>query len=291
MTPLIAVDWGTTRFRAALIDGGGIAIARVSSGDGIGSVPAGGFAATFHARCGAWLARFPQARVVMAGMIGSRNGWCEVPYASCPADAGDLGRRLCPADLGDGRQALIVPGLVCETRPGVADVMRGEETLVIGSDIVEGILCLPGTHSKWVRVAGGRIVRFASFVTGEAYALFRHQSLLGRLAEEPEDSAGFARGLGAVGPAGLTHRLFEARTAVLMSRMTGAEVGPFLSGLLIGDEIACASEDFGRPSQVTLVADDPIAGSYAEALAARGIGCTVLAPETALLRGLARIVS
>src|SRR5205823_2159314 len=138
----------------------------------------------------------------------------------------------------------IVPGVIARG-PSGPDVMRGEETLVFGAEIADGLVCLPGTHSKWAEVKGGVIADFATFMTGESYALYRHHSLLGRLAAEPEDLRGFDAGLEAArAPGGVLNRLFQARARVLDGLMDGGAVAPYLSGLLIGTEIEGALQRF-----------------------------------------------
>ena len=165
--------------------------------------------------------------------------------------------------------------------------MRGEETLIFGCGVVDGLVCLPGTHSKWAKVENGAIVDFATFMTGESYALYRGHSLLGRLASEPEDLKGFDEGLEAAeDPAGLLNRLFQARARVLDGVMDGGRVGPYLSGLLIGDEIKGAFGRHGANETVTLVADGVIAAHYVSALRARGVTIEIVAPERAFLEGL-----
>ena len=217
-TALIAVDWGTSRFRAYRLGPQGAVLERADGDDGISSVPPGGFPAVLQRHCGAWMSDAPSAPVVMAGMVGSRNGWAEATYASCPASPASLAGAM--LDVSD--RVFIIPGVI--TRGGRGpDVMRGEETLVFGTEARDGLVCLPGTHSKWVKLEGGAIVDLATFMTGECYGLFRSQSLLARLATEPEDLAGFDEGLAAAADeAGLLNRLFQARARVLDGSMDGA---------------------------------------------------------------------
>jgi 2-dehydro-3-deoxygalactonokinase len=178
--------------------------------------------------------------------------------------------------------------------------MRGEETLALGSGVDDGLVCLPGTHPKWVSMRGGRVERFATYMTGEMYSLLREHSMIGRPATEPGDAAGFERGLdaaarngGAAGAArvGLLNLLFGARALVVSGRMAPALLGPYLSGLLTGDEINGALSQFDRPAKVTIVADSPRADLYEKSLARRGIATAVRAPRAALIAGLARIVA
>jgi 2-dehydro-3-deoxygalactonokinase len=284
---LIAVDWGTSRLRAFRLDAAGRVVDRSSGDDGIASVPPGGFPAVLERHCGRWMAEDPAAPVVLAGMVGSRNGWAEAAYAPCPASPESLAAAL----LRVSERVSIVPGVLARDEAG-PDVMRGEETLVFGTEVDDGLVCLPGTHSKWVEVKEGAITGFSTFMTGEAYGLFRTHSLLGRLASEPEDLAGYDAGLAAAAdPAGLLNRLFQARARVLDGRMEGAAVGPFLSGLLVGSEVEGAFRRYGARDSVTLVAEGLIAAHYVAAFRARGITAEIITPEAAFLAGLSAVAA
>lgn len=289
--PLIALDWGTTRARAFLIAEAGDVLQRRSADQGIQSVPAGGYPAAFEALAGDFRRARPDAAIVLAGMVGSRNGWVEAPYVACPASPEEIAAAGLRVALADGAAATILPGLSCDD--GAFDVMRGEETLIVGLGLKDGIACLPGTHSKWAEIRGGRIMRFASFMTGEVYGLLRQQSILARLAQEPagDDAAdGRRRGLAAAGRAGgLLNAAFAARTEVLAGRMAGGAVGPFLSALLVAQEIAGACALFGRPERVHLVADGMLADSYAAALAEAGLVIETTTPEAAFVAGVTRL--
>jgi 2-dehydro-3-deoxygalactonokinase len=243
-------------------------------------------------------------------MVGSREGWTLAPYAPCPAGPADIARALIEVDLGGGRTGRIVPGALCEVEPGAVDVMRGEETLALGAGVADGLVCLPGTHPKWVEMRAGRLQRFATYLTGEAYDLFRHHSMVGRPATEPEDPEGFERGLdaaernagaepvlrsvgiaGAGRRAGLLHLLFGARAATVTGRLPAAQLGPYLSGLLTGDEINGAFSLFEKPAAMTVVAGSPRAELYVRALARHGVEARVKAPEEALTAGIAAILA
>ncbi|WP_460448164.1 2-dehydro-3-deoxygalactonokinase [Alsobacter sp. SYSU BS001988] len=288
---LIALDWGTSRLRAYLVSASGAVRDRLGADDGIAAVPAGGFPATLRRHVGPWLDRDPSLPVVMAGMVGSRNGWVEAPYLECPVEIDDLGRSFARADLGGGREALIVPGLTCRRPGGAPDVMRGEETKIAGAGVRDGVVLTPGTHSKWAEVAQGRITGFSTFMTGDVYAALKDHTILGMLAQDPPDETGFARGLAAArGAGGLTHLAFSARTLVLMGELAPAQVGPYLSGLLIGVEIDQGLAMAPPGAEITLVAEGVFAASYAAALADRGRTCRVLDPEAVIVAGLLRIL-
>ncbi|MBF9233699.1 2-dehydro-3-deoxygalactonokinase [Microvirga alba] len=294
----IVADWGTTHFRGYLIENETV-LDRVSSPEGVSALKPGQHRKVFMRQCGRWLDAEPKAPVLLVGMVGSREGWVVAPYASCPAGPAEIAKAMVPVDLDHGRQGYIIPGLFCEPAPGASDVMRGEETLVLGSGVENGLVCSPGTHPKWIAMRDGRIERFATYMTGEMYALLREHSMIGRPATEPEDPRGFDLGLeaasrnsgGADGErVGLLHLLFGARAAVVSGRMETGLLAPYLSGLLTGDEINGALSQFGRPSLVTILADQPRADLYRHALARHGIETAVKAPQEALIAGLAWIV-
>src|SRR5258708_11894995 len=222
---LIAVDWGTSNFRAYLMDEAGRVEATAVSGDGILAVADGDFEGVFERRCGAWLARHPEAPVLLSGMIGSRQGWHEAPYCPCPAGAAETARAMVAHPMRTGRKLSFVPGLSRMTEDGGHDVMRGEETQILGA-VEPGararrLVCLPGTHSKWVEVEAGRVLRFATFMTGEVYGVLLKHSILGRLIEgEAHDAQAFARGLEQAKHAGgFLNHLFRVRTAGLFQEL------------------------------------------------------------------------
>jgi len=286
-TRLIAVDWGTSRFRAYRLGRAGAVLDRILAADGMASIAPGGFPTVLERHCGAWMAAAPSAPVLLAGMVGARNGWAEAPYALCPATPESVAAALRRIS----ERLAIVPGVITREAGG-PDVMRGEETLIFGTGVVDGLVCLPGTHSKWARVKAGAITDFATFMTGESYALYRETSLLGRLAAEPEDLRGFDAGLSAASDAaGLLNRLFQARARVLDGAMAGEEVGPFLSGLLIGSEILGALARYGRASGITLVADGVLAMRYVAAIRAFDLSVEIITPERGFLEGLTALAA
>lgn len=289
MRPLVALDWGTSSLRAALIDAGGRVLQERSMPQGILSVPAGGFPAVFQDVCGDWM-RASGALALICGMAGSRQGWVEAPYCPCPAGFDDVASRV--AWVEPGRIAM-VPGLSCEDR-GVPDVLRGEETQVFGALSLLGIasgsgsVVLPGTHSKWVRVADGRIESFSTFMTGEIYALLRQHSILARTlppADGELQHEAFQRGVEHARQSGsLLHAAFSARTLALFDRLPPAVLPSYLSGLVIGEELrAQAFRDLSGP--VVVVGSQALTERYE--LALQGIGVPVLrvGPEAAW-RGL-----
>ena len=170
------------------------------------------------------------------------------------------------------------------------------DLLSVGAGVENGLICSAGTHPKWIEMKDGRIARFATSMTGEMYALLREHSMIGRPATEPQDPKGFDLGLEAAErntgekSVGLLHLLFSARAAVVSRRMDSSLLAPYLSGLLTGDEINGALAQFGRPSSVTILAEQGRADLYVHALRRHGIEAEFKVPQQALIAGLARIV-
>lgn len=295
---LLALDWGSTHLRAWLLGAGGAVLAERDADQGASAMDgdAHAYSAVLERIAGDWLAARPDLPIVACGMVGSQHGWREAPYAACPAGAADLAGALVGVEAG-GRTVAIVPGASCrdgvENRGGVPDVMRGEETQIVGAlalqpDLASGAtLVLPGTHSKWARIENGRILHFATYMTGELYALLRAHSVLGRLMTD-EDAPledGFDAGVrAAAGNGGLTHRLFAVRTLGLMGEVAPAALSGYLSGLLIGSEIdsEIGSEIDAAPHardgeaqdaapSVALVGAPALTALYERALRLRGV--------------------
>ena len=175
----IALDWGTTSFRAYRVAADGHVLDTVAAPEGILAVKDGRFEAALEALIGAWDVQLP---VMAAGMITSRQGWIELPYLPCPASAADLARALHMHTTERGRRIAFATGLSYRAPDGMPDVMRSEETQVFGSlDLWLNHFVTPGTHSKWITTEGDRLVRYATYVTGEVFAALKDHTILGRL--------------------------------------------------------------------------------------------------------------
>lgn len=282
--PVIAVDWGTSSFRAYRLDESGGIVERHESAGGILRVRGGDFATALEAEIGPWIAARPGALVVMSGMIGSRQGWREVPYVACPAEPAEIAAGLERVDWGeDDAEAWIVPGLLDESRPGQPDVMRGEEAQVLGALPAlpdgGGLVCLPGTHSKWVRVERGVLQSFATYMTGEVFDLLQGHSILSRLMTKGAVNADrwFLEGVMLGRQGGLLSRLFSARSRALTGDLPEAEVRSYLSGLLIGDELATAVPE--TPTEIHLLGAPALTTLYEAALGKLGHKVSRLDPD------------
>jgi 2-dehydro-3-deoxygalactonokinase len=293
---LIALDWGTTSLRAYLMGAGGAVLQSAEHPLGILKVEGGDFAGAFRAVAGAWRAASPGLPALASGMIGSRQGWREAPYAECPAGLDAVARGLVEIP---GENLVLAPGVSFIDADGVPDVMRGEEAQIFGAfaDGGSGIAVLPGTHSKWAEVEGGRIRRFATFMTGEAFAALSGHTILGRLFEgEAFDAGGFARGVAHAalkqkGRGGLLHRLFSARTLGLFNKAPPQALRSYLSGLLIGWEIEEAAAWLRRkPLEVTVIGGAQLSAAYRAAFKQRGVAAEA-APADAAALGLWRIAA
>ncbi|AND70218.1 2-keto-3-deoxy-galactonokinase [Dyella thiooxydans] len=267
MAGLIGLDWGTSSLRAYRLDADG-AVAEVRARPwGIRQLPEGGFDAALADVTAGW----PALPRLACGMVGSRNGWCEVPYLDLPADAAALGRALHPFAAGDGGALYLVPGL---RNPRGPDVMRGEETQLFGalardpSLAAHATFVLPGTHSKWASVRDGAVVDFSTAMTGELFALLRRHSILGAgIGEGAADPEAFARGVIAArdsGAAGGLSRLFSARALMLDGALAPSAVPDYLSGLLLGEELRAqlASGRFGTDAPIQLIGDAALCARY-----------------------------
>jgi len=244
---LVALDWGTSSMRGWLLDAGGGVRAEYTSAHGIMNLPEGRFAGAYATARAAL--RAPDGLPgVACGMVGSTSGWRDVPYAECPIDPTMLAEALRDSGTPAGQPA-IVPGV--RLSGPVPDVMRGEETQIVGALVrhpelaADSVLVMPGTHSKWVRIRDGRIETFRTFLTGELYATLMAHSILGRPARDAADDAdgdgpaAFGRGVLAAAASGdgVAPLLFSARSLFVTGAIGGTATADYLSGLLLGDEI------------------------------------------------------
>ena len=265
--PFIAVDWGTSSFRAALIAPDGEILDELADSRGVLSFKQGEFAPYLIAAC----ARFVKAGghiYLLSGMVGSKNGLAEVPYCPCPADAAHIARKV--AWVVKDRVA-IVPGV----RSQYNDVMRGEETQVLGAasvlDMQDGLLVLPGTHSKWVSLEGGAIVGFNTFMTGEFYALLSQHSILAKSLPEPSDkdilldTTAYLHGIEhATLSESLLNTAFTVRVKSLFGQLHPVQAASYLSGLVIGEELISMQLEPG--SEVVVVGSQALCERYGLAL-------------------------
>ncbi len=293
--PAIAVvDWGTTRLRAWLLDDDGKVLAERRGDDGLITAREAGFSKVLERHLAAMDAP-ASLPVVICGMAGSRQGWIEAPYVDVPAPINAIlqGAIRVPDVARDVR---IVPGLA-QRLADAPDVMRGEETQLAGADlpaIGQHLVCMPGTHSKWVLVEDGAVSGFGTWPTGELFSVLATHSILRHsLGEQPAAVAAGNDGFRywcrqALEDGGdISSRLFAIRAAGLLQDLTSDKAAARLSGLLIGGEIASARRRYGTVGgSVVLVGSGALAALYAEALGLAGFQVRSVDADTAVRAGL-----
>lgn len=294
----IAGDWGTSRLRLYLCDAANNVLeTRHARG---AAAARGEHERVLDDEIAAWEAAAGPLPVVLCGMIGSSIGWVQAPYLPAPADP----RGLAAAAVAlRGGRVRIVPGVSCRNRLGAPDVMRGEETQILGALHLEPalrrgahLLCLPGTHAKWVVLRDGAIVEFLTAPTGELFELLtRHSVMVRDGGDEPApNDAAFDAALARVRDlprVELLHRLFEVRSRRLLGELPTEQAWSYMSGLLIGSDVAGAAALFGAEAagKAWLVGAPELVHSYARALRASGLNAGVIDGGAASLAGLGEI--
>lgn len=289
---LIALDWGTSSLRAYAMSADGAVLATRRSEHGVmhlptapgADSPAAAFELALQLLCGDWLAGHPHAPLIACGMVGSAQGWREAPYRPLPSREADLAGAVTLIERPGGQPLHVVPGLLQDGE--LPNVMRGEETQIMGvlqsrangsrtpSQLLIG---LPGTHTKWAWVEDGAVARFETFMTGEVYAALSQHTILGRTMElrGPHDEPAFTRGLrvarSKLGALGVLSTVFSVRTLGLTRQLPGSAQPDYLSGLLIGHEVAALAPALPDGSAVVLCGEPVLCLRYATALEAQGL--------------------
>ncbi len=298
---LIGIDWGSSNLRAALLGASGALLDRRERPAGVFALADGEHASALYELCGDWIAQH-RAPLLACGMIGSRQGLVEVPYVACPAAVSDLARGLGSASIGPdattgGGQPstlYIVPGVKTGSAARGWDVMRGEETQLMGLDAIDRAwLVLPGTHSKWMHCSpDGKLESFQTYMTGELFDLLTRHGSLARVMAAPRWSAdAFAHGVTEARDEALENLLFHVRTAGLMERFQPSELSDYLSGLLIGSEIKAGIQRCpprAAPASISVVGSAALTQRYVTAFAAFGLAAHEI-PGDAVFRGLLAI--
>jgi len=300
----VAGDWGTSHLRLNLCDERG-KVLRSKSGPGVNAIT-GDVGETFFSLIGEWDIAYGVVPAVLCGMVGSTIGWKNVPYMACPVHPDAIVSAAKRFDQGD-RTITIAPGVSCRNRLFSPDVMRGEETQILGAlrcepHLAEGshLLCLPGTHTKWVILKGGVIEHFLTGVTGELFDILHRHSVLVR-APDIGNATGGPAFLAALEQtrlhpdAELIHLLFGVRSRQLMNELKNKDAGAYLSGLVIGQDVAGAMrlfrEELSRARDIAVIGTPGLGELYATALKARDVAVSKIDGATASLAGLAALHS
>jgi 2-dehydro-3-deoxygalactonokinase len=297
MAAFVAGDWGTSHLRLSLCDERGHVL-QTRNGPG---AAAGNAADTFFSLVRDWDAHYGSLPVLLCGMAGSTIGWRNVPYLACPVTPEAIATSALRFEA-EGRTIAIAPGLSCRNRLITPDVMRGEETQILGAlrrepELAAGahLLCLPGTHTKWVVLKDGVIEQFLTGVTGELFDVLHRHSVLVRASHSGESIGGpaFVEALEQTKrhpDAELIHLLFGTRSRQLMGELQNEDAGAYLSGLVIGQDAAGAMRLF-RPElaasrHVVVIGTPQLGDLYATALKMRDVGVTTVDGAAASLAGL-----
>ena len=286
MNEYIAVDWGSTQLRAWRMRDGEC-IDKLKLPCGVTRLNGQRAEAVFQQQLAPWRGD-PALPVVMAGMIGSDAGWQPVPYLTCPLALEALNGQLYEV----AEKVWIVPGLKV-AQAADYDVMRGEETQLLGARALapSSVYVMPGTHCKWVLADRRQIHDFRTVLTGELHHLLLQHSLVGAgLPPQETSAAAFAAGLqrGINNPAVLP-QLFEVRASHVLGALPREQVSEFLSGLLIGAEVATLSDTFAGQQAISLVAGSSLTSRYQQAFAAIGREVSAVAGDTAFQTGIRSI--
>jgi 2-dehydro-3-deoxygalactonokinase len=295
----IAGDWGTTHLRLYLCDEAGNAL-ETRTGAGVSGLRDDVGGAFFRA-VEDWDRSHGKLPTVLCGMVGSTIGWREVPYLNCPARPEAIARgALCFAV--EDRPIAIAPGLTCRNRLLAPDMMRGEETQILGAIRCEPrlatgrqFLCMPGTHTKWVSLKDGAVEHFLTALTGELFDILYNHSVLVNAGGAPEVVGGaeFSRALEQTKlypDAELIHLLFEVRSRQLKGELKRKDAGAYLSGLIIGQDVSGAKRffrnDLAEAGHVVVIGSPKLTELYAQALKTRDLAVTRIDGEAASLAGL-----
>jgi 2-dehydro-3-deoxygalactonokinase len=278
---LVAVDWGTSSLRGALINSEGVVLEKRAFPQGILQVAHGQFQHVFEQRFGDWMGA--GTLCLISGMAGSRQGWREAPYCPCPSGFDDIAQHL---QWIEKDRIGIVPGL-STWNDDTPDVMRGEEIQIFGALVAQQIqtaqFVLPGTHSKRAQVLDGKISAFKTFMTGEFYALLSQHSILAKtcLPDAPLKKEVFIDGvMQSQKSGGLLHHAFSARSLALFEKLNPAQSSSYISGLLIGEEIKSAKADrYDDSTPLFILGNGQLTQRYGFAMEALGLSATALPDE------------
>ncbi|TBR43819.1 2-dehydro-3-deoxygalactonokinase [Marinomonas agarivorans] len=300
----IAVDWGTSNLRAYLLDQNGKIHDQRESDKGILNVAPNQYENVLIDFVGDWFA--DGVPVLMAGMVGSRTGWQEVPYQNCPVTLDDLSQHLVWLQTNLPGPVAIVPGLQGRGLSGCNDIMRGEETQLVGvMDLLQEqglqddvLCCLPGTHCKWVRIENGQIHQFSTTFSGEFFAQINTDSSLTRGLPQSQtfDKAAFEKGLHtSQQQGGLLHHLFSARSNYINEEIKAEQVRDYLSGIIIGHDVngmlSALDQKQQHQDKVYLVGSKKLCERYACALDVAGVDHEFIDASDATIRGLKRLAA
>ncbi|MGR5338995.1 2-dehydro-3-deoxygalactonokinase [Vibrio astriarenae] len=293
----LIIDWGTTNFRAFAMTEHGREIERIEKHIGLLSIENGQFSEALKQVLSEWITDYQRLPIVMAGMVGSQQGWHDVPYVKTPASFEGITEKAFSFELEWGAKATIYPGIKHKNAQSQFDVMRGEEVQLIGAKALLGKdsfhAVLPGTHSKYANVTDGVIQSFSTYMTGEIFSVLSKHTILGKdlgPSKAQFDSVAFLKGVEESNVESLTNQLFLARTHRLFKQLNNDDVLDYLSGLLIGHEVKSIIGYINcRKEPLNLIGSYQLSKKYEMALNALGFISQVLDGEECFIAGMKQL--
>ena len=280
----IGCDWGTTNLRLYRLGNDGLILEKRDLSAGIMAIKNAQFESAFCTAMGDWLISYPNAHIILSGMIGSRQGWRETPYLPCPTNIEKITQGLVPVTLSNGRRIWLTPGLSYVNKQGSPDVMRGEEVQILGALTALGsekmLVCLPGSHSKWAKVIAGEVLEFNTYITGELFEAIKANTIIGKMINPGSwDDNAFIEGVDHANSSNnLLNQLFNVRAKGLFNQLTPFTAGAFLSGLLIGHELKEALID-GNLHEICLIGQGRLVTLYEKAITHEGFKARTLSSD------------
>ena len=293
----VAIDWGSSRFRAYLVDITGNTLDQAESDQGIFRCEKGAYENTLWHACKHWLQHKRKIPILMAGMTGSRDGWFETQYLPCPVSIHSLCDNIVQIPDLHSHPVYIVPGISVTSSSGLPDVIRGEETQIFGAldpSLRNNLLvCVPGTHSKWIRVKNNQITRFSTFMTGEVFSVIQQCGSISSLLDECDfNKDTFLAGVDvSQNKGGLLHHIFSIRARVVSGQNGMNPDKNYLSGMLIGAEIKSALELYPDVTDMRIIGAGALIHDYSLAFSALGISVISTTSDKAFVKGLWKLAS
>ena len=288
---LIAADWGTSNLRVWGIDHQGKVVNTITNGKGMSSLMPNEFEPYLIGLIENWLPKEKKAKcpIIICGMAGAKTGWKEAAYLKAPCPPINE-EKIIQLETEDQRISVsIIPGIMQKSPP---DVMRGEETQIAGylskNPGFDGIICLPGTHTKWVHISAGEIVSFKTFMTGEIFLSLSERSILKSSVQSNDfDPTSFLEAFEDTysNPALLSSKLFGLRAADLLENTSTKFLKSKLSGYLIGSELAGA-KSYWLGQNIVMIGNDDLCILYEKALKKLGLNTTIENTQNVTLNGL-----
>ena len=287
---LVICDWGSSHLRTYLVDAEGSTLRRYESNRGVKSNA--GNKSIYREELNKALEKLQvstDSEIRISGMAGSKLGWEETDYSPTPVTKEEFASNYLP--LSDFVNARLYGGVKHQNKDGSLDVMRGEEVQIFGiiaANPDARLICLPGTHSKWVTVENGKIMAFKTYMTGDLFHSLCEESIFkGQITSRTFNRDGFLHGCRLATEGNDLQDLFKLRSEYVFSKISSEAFHSCLSGFLIMNELKSANPQ----SKVSLCGSPSLIPLYAVALEEIGIQNLALDSETATISGHQSLIS